>query len=85
MNDIFVVHLRLDYLLHGLLFLPITFFLSRWPLSGYRFPVILLAALLFALFCEAVQYPLPYRAFNINDLIANLAGVVAGTIWKIAK
>lgn len=38
----------------------------------------LLTGLLFASATEGLQYFLPYRAFNINDLLANLLGVMAG-------
>ena len=38
----------------------------------------ILGGLLFAVFTEVVQYPLPYRAFNINDLMANGIGVGMG-------
>jgi VanZ family protein len=36
----------------------------------------LIIGVLFAFAMEAVQYFLPYRAFNINDLLANGLGVV---------
>ena len=38
----------------------------------------LLTGLLFASTTEGLQYFLPYRAFNINDLLANLLGVMVG-------
>ena len=38
----------------------------------------LLTGLLFASATEGLQYFLPYRAFNINDLLANLIGIMAG-------
>lgn len=38
----------------------------------------LLTGLLFASATEGLQYFLPYRAFNINDLLANLLGVMVG-------
>lgn len=38
----------------------------------------LLTGLLFASTTEGLQYFLPYRAFNINDLLANLLGVMLG-------
>jgi VanZ family protein len=87
MNDIYVVQLRLDYLLHALLFLPVPAFVR-----GLRFKVQCLKgkgwglvfagvfSLLFAVLCELVQWPLPYRAFNINDLLANLTGALIGMV-----
>jgi glycopeptide antibiotics resistance protein len=40
----------------------------------------LLFGILFAVFVEGIQYILPYRAFNVNDLVANIIGVVIGGI-----
>lgn len=83
MDDIFVLSLRLDYLLHGLMFLPFIF-LARHSLRGYLPGLWLLpAALAFAAICELIQWPLSYRAFNVNDLVANLAGVLAGWILYV--
>lgn len=35
---------------------------------------------IFAILSEVVQYFVPYRAFNINDLMANSVGVLAGSL-----
>jgi len=40
----------------------------------------ILLGLLFATANEAVQFLLPYRAFNINDLLANGLGVMLGSV-----
>jgi glycopeptide antibiotics resistance protein len=40
--------------------------------------LLLLAAVLVGLFTEFVQYLLPYRGFDINDLIANCGGNLIG-------
>jgi VanZ family protein len=39
--------------------------------------------LFFAIVTEWVQYILPYRAFNINDLIANCLGVLLGVFFMM--
>lgn len=81
MDDVFVLSLRLDYLLHGVMFLPFMYLARRSlrrQLPGFW---LLMAALAFAAFCELIQWPLSYRAFNVNDLAANLAGVTAG--WLV--
>lgn len=77
LNDITVLYIRSDYLLHIVLFLPWVFFyrafrihMAWWALYG----------ILFASATEAVQYLLPYRAFNINDMVANNAGILLGMI-----
>ena len=84
-NHTFVVSIRLDYLLHCVIFIPWVFLLQRFTLFNFRtYPVktiaLLLGAVLFAFVMEAVQYFLTYRAFNINDLLANGLGVVLGFV-----
>jgi glycopeptide antibiotics resistance protein len=44
----------------------------------------LVVGVLFALSTEAIQYLLPYRAFNINDLLANGFGVILGFVFFIS-
>jgi len=70
-----VIHLRLDYLLHALMFMPLA------PLWRLGFPrhslwLIILAGLALAVGLESVQYLLPYRAWNVNDAIGNGVGVL---------
>jgi VanZ family protein len=78
LNHTYVVHIRVDHLLHGVQFLP-------WFLLGIycrQIPVykLLIIGLLLAILTEGIQYFLPYRAFNINDMISNVFGVVAGLV-----
>jgi VanZ family protein len=89
-NHTFIVSIRMDYLLHFSIFLPwmflmrlhsgLSFHKSTWrPLSW------IFLGLLFAICTEIVQYFLPYRAFNINDLLANGLGVVLGFLFFMKK
>ena len=85
LNDIFIIKIRLDYILHVLIFFPFI------PLAIYSFfgihqrkkalnkilPLIILG-ILFAIISESIQFYLPYRTFNINDIIANTLGVILG-------
>jgi VanZ family protein len=85
LNHIFVVSIRLDYLLHCLVYLPLVSFawmdkeidIFKTPVKAVAWIVILL---IFAAVTEGLQYFLPYRAFNINDLLANSLGVVIGFV-----
>ncbi|MFU8844551.1 MAG: VanZ family protein [Bacteroidales bacterium] len=84
-NNIYVISIRMDYILHFVIFMPWVFLLrmvSNW--SFKTVPVktlaLILAGLLFASSTELVQYFLAYRAFNINDLIANNLGVLLGAV-----
>ncbi|GAB3279125.1 hypothetical protein GCM10027347_53690 [Larkinella harenae] len=81
-NDNYVLQIRLDYLAHFLLFVPWVVLLAY----GYRIPhrgsiwigLSYVPALTFALSCELLQRFLPYRTFNVNDLVANFLGVTLG-------
>lgn len=81
LNNNYTFHVRADYLLHALFYipLPIILLLSRWGKRGGWVPVILLSIVVVVLF-EMVQMLIPYRAFNINDLIANGVGVMIGLV-----
>ena len=74
--DNFVFGIRLDHLLHASVYLLCPAMLAdalrhrRWR--------ILLAAMAIGLLTESVQYLLPYRGFDINDLVANALGSFLG-------
>ena len=94
LNNITILQLRGDYFFHILMFLPWAFFRkaeapkstpqTRTPAAHSLIPpfshsiIWLLFGLLFAAGSEALQYLLPYRAYNVNDLIANMLGVLLG-------
>ena len=42
--------------------------------------LILVMALAIGLFTEFIQYLLPYRGFDVNDLIGNSLGILLGWI-----
>lgn len=75
-TNITVIHLRGDYFLHMLVYLPILMLMvlsfQKWKWG------MLVVALLLGAGLEFIQMALPYRAFNINDLLANVGGVVIG-------
>jgi len=77
LDNITILRFRGDYILHALLYVPWMVFnlamkLNRWLWYFYGF--------LFAAGTEIIQYLLPYRVFNINDLVANLIGIVMGFV-----
>ena len=89
LSNNYTFHIRADYLLHALFYipLPLLLLLSRSGKRGGWFKVILVSAIVVVLL-EAVQMLVPYRAFNINDLIANGVGVLIGLvpailIWRL--
>ena len=78
--DNYILGLRADHLLHASVFLPCALFLMdlygkkrRWAAWG--------TAVVVGLLTEGVQYLLPYRGYDVNDLIANTLGVTLG--WMV--
>lgn len=79
-NDIAMINklefeFQADLLVHGFLLIPWMFFLPNgkkylWALAGVVFGVCL----------ETTHYFLPYRAFNVNDIVANIIGLILGCI-----
>jgi VanZ family protein len=75
LNNISILDLRADYILHAALYLPWVFLSVK---AGKALPLWIFWGMLFAAGTEGLQYLHPYRAFNINDLVANVVGVVVG-------
>jgi glycopeptide antibiotics resistance protein len=75
LNNITIVTFRGDYFFHALAFIPWFFFK---PVFTQVFHTWLILGLLFASGSEGLQYLLPYLAFNINDLFANMIGILIG-------
>ncbi|MEW6135576.1 MAG: VanZ family protein [Bacteroidales bacterium] len=78
-DNVWVLSWRGDYWIHMLQFIPcIPVFSKIGPLS-----VSLAFGVGLAIITEGVQWWLPYRAFNINDLMANGLGVILGFFFVI--
>jgi len=79
-------NIRLDHLLH----LVVYFLICMYYLFGIRNRIdlfeknslvkFILLILLLGIITEVVQLWVPERAFNVFDLLANVAGVVAGVV-----
>jgi len=80
LNNITILQLRCDYFFHILMFLPWAFFRQA---TAFRILLWLMLGLLFAAGTEGLQYFLPWRAFNVNDLIANMLGVITSFVILI--
>ncbi len=80
LNNITVISFRLDYLLHALMFLPL---MVLWHLGFPHHPLwlILVGGILIAASMEGLQYLLPYRAYNVNDMLGNGAGALMGWVF----
>ena len=83
----FVFGIRLDHLIHASVYLPCAFFLMDYAFLRRRGRHLGAAVWIFGvaigLVTETVQYLLPYRGFDINDLVANFLGVTLG--WIIIR
>lgn len=82
--DNFVFGLRLDHLLHASVFIPCALFWMDSFKGRGRSWCTWLAAVATCLFTEGVQYLLPYRGFDVNDLVANVLGVSLGWLAVLA-
>ena len=79
----FVFGIRLDHLLHASVYIPCSFFVMDFFRNSRKMLGPWLVALLIAITTETVQYFLPYRGFDINDLVANFLGVTLG--WFLIR
>jgi VanZ family protein len=76
LNNTYILDIRLDYFAHFIVLLPY-FFLLNNRFKKFRNTLFVLSiAMIFASFTEAIQYLIPYRTFNINDLAANWIGIL---------
>jgi len=84
LNDIFILHVRGDYLVHFAMFIPLMALIRLYTGHTFRTAALktvawIFAALVLAVVTEYTQYFLTYRAFNINDMAANVVGVLIGS------
>ena len=79
--DNYIFGLRADHLLHASVYLLCPLFLwdlyGRLGAQGQRWAV-WATAVGVGLLTESVQYLLPYRGYDVNDLVANTLGVTLG-------
>jgi glycopeptide antibiotics resistance protein len=80
LSDTLVLELRLDYLVHALVFVPVV---VLWKLGfpGQSLWKIVGVGMVLAVGLEGVQYFLPYRSWNVNDAVGNMCGVGIG--WLV--
>ena len=81
MNHNYIFSIRLDYLCHAAMFagLSVLFRVAYFAQPGFMFlrEFLFFGVLLStAFFSEAAQWLVPYRVFNMNDLIANFSGII---------
>ena len=75
--DNFVLGLRMDHLLHASVFILCPVFLYDLYRHGRKW-LVWFTAVGIGVLTETVQWLLPYRGYDVNDLIANFLGVSLG-------
>ena len=92
--DIGRIEIRFDYLYHIIAFATGTLLAVLYSVRNYPYPqppalsaarririiIFLSLILIYAILHEYLQKLIPYRSFNINDIISNLLGVAIGVI-----
>lgn len=84
-NTYLLSEIRFDYFLHSLLLIPWMLLRMLYKSSGKQEIIFwVITGLLIAILIEIVQYFLPYRTYNVIDLMANIFGVfIGGFLWLI--
>lgn len=77
LNEHHVAGMRLDHLLHLLLFIPIPLLVRK---TLFRNPVrVTLLLVLAAVIVEGMHLIVPERSFSVFDIFANVTGILIGT------
>ncbi|MFN5306557.1 MAG: VanZ family protein [Bacteroidota bacterium] len=83
-NHTFILGIRLDYLIHIIIFSPWFLFYSStyfkmnkflWLFTGFGLAILL----------EGIQSMIPYRTFNTLDMLFNAAGILLGFVFSQLK
>ena len=84
--DNYTLDIRWDYLLHALIYLPLPLilFYGRRSIAGSGAIRLIFLSVFIPVLFEILQMAIPYRSFNINDMIANCFGVVLGWVLVVA-
>ena len=90
LNNNYIFKIRLDYLVHFGIFIPLMWLASKAYNVNFHKNIIKTVFWILIGFCiaglsEGIQFFIPYRSFNINDLAANGIGVVLGTAFFLVK
>ena len=80
--DNYTLDIRWDYLLHALIYLPLPLilFYGRRSIAGSGAIRLIFLSVFIPVLFEILQMVIPYRSFNINDMMANCFGVVLGWV-----
>lgn len=93
LNSTYSLNIRWDYLVHSILMLPSYFLVINTIKSrkkaiapGKPTLIAIISTLILATSIELLHAVIPYRAFNINDILANLVGAfLAYILWRLIR
>lgn len=75
-NKTFILGVRLDYIIHGLIYLPWMHIYSLISRDRYNIVIGLISGVVLVIGLEYIQMLVPHRGFNLKDIIAGEVGVV---------
>lgn len=85
-NNTFVVGLRADYIIHCILFLPWLWIGQMMFAQKLKHLLWSIIGIITVVALESIQILLPYRGFNINDIIAGIIGILLSyTFFKLIQ
>lgn len=76
--DNYILGLRFDHLVHASVFIPCALFLWDMPVTKGKAWLVWACAVAVGMLTESVQWLLPFRGFDINDMVANFLGSSLG-------
>jgi glycopeptide antibiotics resistance protein len=83
LNNNYLLNIRWDYLLHALIYIPLypLMLLNKRNRTKSKInPILFTLSIIIAISLEAIQYIIPWRAFNVNDMVGNVVGVGVGMV-----
>lgn len=77
--------IRGDYLIHAALFTPLCtlLYINFCPRNQSNLILWMLIGIAMAMAAEGIHYLIPYRSFNILDLLANATGALIGAFFVL--
>ncbi len=84
-NSYLASTIRFDYVVHSIMLIPWMLLLLFYKDFGVKKVIAwIISGFLLAIITELIQCFLPYRTFNLIDLIANIIGVYLGfVLWLV--
>jgi glycopeptide antibiotics resistance protein len=87
LNKVDIFSFRGDHVVHLFVFIPIPFLVAKVFRSNKnrKWIKIVFISLLIGVFFELIHVVIPYRAFTVADLLANLVGIGLGVIFVLIR